>query len=264
MACNRRFTNWLTLTLSIAGLSTAQTASQAAKSADGLQGGASTTVASSTAAVATVNGTLTTYAPQFTVPAEADYGAPLIPNIIDPQAKDAQTVCPGYKASDVVKGDLGFAATLSLAGDPCNVYGTDITKLNLTVEYQSDDRLSVRIIPAVVDSTNVSHYILDPNLVPQPKADADASSTIGASDLSFTWSNDPTFSFTVFRVSTGDALFSTSGTKLVYENQFIEFVSALPENYNLYGLGETIHQFRLGTNFTRTFYAADVGDVIDA
>jgi alpha-glucosidase len=50
---------------------------------------------------------------------------------------------------------------------------------------------------------------------------------------------------------------------LVYENQFIEFVSALPENYNLYGLGEVIHGLRMGNNFTRTFWAADVGDPID-
>jgi hypothetical protein len=36
----------------------------------------------------------------------------------------------------------------------------------------------------------------------------------------------------------------------VYEDQFIEFASPLPENYNLYGLGEVIHGFRLGNNLT--------------
>ena len=49
----------------------------------------------------------------------------------------------------------------------------------------------------------------------------------------------------------------------MYENQFIEFVSSLPENYNLYGLGERIHGLRLGNNFTATIYAADAGDPID-
>ncbi|KAL9110505.1 MAG: hypothetical protein Q9187_008041, partial [Circinaria calcarea] len=52
-------------------------------------------------------------------------------------------------------------------------------------------------------------------------------------------------------------------TKLVFENQFIEFASALPENYNLYGLGETIHGLRLGNNFTKTIWAADIGDPVD-
>ena len=82
-------------------------------------------------------------------------------------------------------------------------------------------------------------------------------------DLSFVWSNDPTFSFTVVRKSTGDAIFSTAGSKLVFEDQFTEIVSTLPENYNLYGLGETIHTLRLGNNFTKTIYAADVGDPPD-
>jgi len=49
----------------------------------------------------------------------------------------------------------------------------------------------------------------------------------------------------------------------VYENQFIEFVSHLPKDYNLYGLGERIHGLRLGNNFTATIYAADAGDPID-
>lgn len=84
------------------------------------------------------------------------------------------------------------------------------------------------------------------------------------SDLNFVWSNDPSFNFEIFRGSTGDVLFSTAGTKLVFENQFIEFASSLPENYNLYGLGETIHGLRLGNNFTKTIYAADAADPIDA
>ena len=183
---------------------------------------------------------------------------------MDPKAKDAQTLCPGYTASDVIKSALGFSATLKLAGTPCNVYGNDIDTLNLTVKYQSADRLAVRIMPAMIDASNQSHYLLNEKIVPQPKADADAESTSIANDLSFTWSNDPTFSFSIYRVATGDALFSTAGTKLVYEDQFIEFVSALPENYNLYGLGEVIHGLRLGNNLTRTIFAADIGDPIDA
>ena len=210
-----------------------------------------------------MSGTPTSFRKIFTVPSAADVGATLLPNVVDPQAVDAQTVCPGYKASNVVNNDLGFTATLTLAGPACNVYGNDIDKLNLTVQYQSVDRLAIRIIPAVLDASNQSYYILPDYLVTQPKADPDASITSLDSDLTFTWSNDPTFSFAVYRRSTGDALFSTTGTKLVYEDQFIEFVSALPENYNLYGLGETIHGLRLGNNFTKTMYAADVGDPID-
>lgn len=102
--------------------------------------------------VATIAGQVVTYSPQYTIPASVDDGAPLIPNIIDPQAVNAQSVCPGYKASNLVQNDLGFNAQLTLAGPACNVYGTDVEQLNLTVQYQDGDRLSVYIRPSHVVS----------------------------------------------------------------------------------------------------------------
>lgn len=202
--------------------------------------------------------------PIFTVPPDAQSGASILPNIKDPEAVDAQFVCPGYSASNVVRTNSGLVATLKLAGIACNVYGTDIETLNLTVEYQAADRLAVKISPAVIDSSNASQYIIPDNIVQRPTADSDADASSLTSDLEFVWSNEPTFSFSVLRVSTGDKLFSTENSTLIFENQFVEFVSTLPENYNLYGLGETIHSLRLGNNYTKTIYAVDIGDVIDS
>lgn len=65
------------------------------------------------------------------------------------------------------------------------------------------------------------------------------------------------------RRSTGDVLFDTRGKVLVFEDQFVEMATAMPTNYNVYGLGETIHGLRLGNNFTKTMWNADVGDTID-
>lgn len=79
---------------------------------------------------------------------------------------------------------------------------------------------------------------MDPALVSKPTADEDATITAQNNDFQVVWSNDPNFSFAVLRRSTGDIVFDTTGSVLVYENQFIEFVSTLPENYNLNGLGE--------------------------
>ncbi|KAL1980272.1 hypothetical protein VTN96DRAFT_4416 [Rasamsonia emersonii] len=205
--------------------------------------------------------TTTSSSAQFTVPAAADVGANLLANIDDPNAVNAQDVCPGYTASNVQNTESGFVATLTLAGNPCNVYGTDVESLNLTVEYQSADRLNINIVPTHVDSSNQSWYLLPENIVPKPGVDAGAQ--VPESDLVFSWSNEPSFNFKVLRKATGDILFSTEGSVLVYENQFIEFVSSLPENYNLYGLGERIHGLRLGNNFTATTYAADSADPID-
>lgn len=200
---------------------------------------------------------------QFSLPASADVGANLIANIDDPQAINAQSACPGYKASDVQKTSSGVTATLQLAGQACNAYGTDIESLNLTVEYLAKDRLNVLITPTHIDASNTSWYLLDEHMVPRPLADKDGSSE-NDSDLEFTWSNDPSFGFTVTRKSTGDVVFDTVGSVLVYQNQFIEFVTALPDNYNLYGLGEHIQQLRLLPNATMTIYNADAGDPIDS
>ncbi|KAL2168270.1 hypothetical protein VTG60DRAFT_189 [Thermothelomyces hinnuleus] len=200
--------------------------------------------------------------PLFTLPPSADWGKNILPNIKDPKAIDPQTVCPGYKASKVQDTKDGFTADLDLAGPACNVYGTDVEHLALSVEFQGDDRVHVEIRPRYITPGNETWFLLPEELVPRPSARQ--AYTSGPNDLTVSWSNDPTFSFTVKRGAIGDTLFSTEGRRLVYEDQFIEFISTLPEDYNLYGLGEVIHGFRLGNNLTRTLFAADVADTIDA
>lgn len=41
-----------------------------------------------------------------------------IPNIHDPNAKQAQALCPGYRAIDIQKTELGLKGALRLAGEP--------------------------------------------------------------------------------------------------------------------------------------------------
>jgi len=156
-------------------------------------------------------------------------------------AKDAQTLCPGYKASDVRKTEFGLTATLSLAGQACNVYGTDVDFLALTIDYQTAHRVRVYIEPKYIDSSNYSQYILSPELVYLPEQGHVMPATQDI-DLQVVWSNDPTFSFTVLRKSTGDVVFDTRGSVLVYENQFIEFVTQMPQDYNIYGRSRTFRQ----------------------
>ncbi len=184
--------------------------------------------------------------PLFTVPASADVGQNVIPWIQDPKAVDPQAVCPGYTASNVQTTNSSFTANLNLAGPPCNLYGNDIENLTLTVELQDTDRLHVEIKPLFLGRQNETWFSLPEALVPKPASTAPSNNS-----LEYSWSNAPTFALTVKRKETGDVLFTTNGSKLVYEDQFIEFVSPLPENYNLYGLGEVIHGFRLGNNLTR-------------
>lgn len=198
---------------------------------------------------------------QFTLADYVDVGEELIANVDDPQAVNAQSVCPGYRASNVQHSTHGFSASLELSGKPCNVYGTDVESLVVEVQFQDTGRLNVQITPTYVDASNESWYILREELVPRPETVPDASES--HSDFSVTWSNEPTFNFQVTRKATGEVLFDTAGSVLVFENQFIEFVTTLPEEYNLYGLGERINQLRLLRNATLTTYAADIGNPID-
>ncbi|PYH89738.1 hypothetical protein BO71DRAFT_434516 [Aspergillus ellipticus CBS 707.79] len=173
------------------------------------------------------------YLPQATLHAVA--GLAVQPNIADPAAVDAQA---------------------------CNAYGIDIETLNLTVEYQMTDRLHMEITPSVLSAANASEYLLSPDLVAEGTVEEPAGSA-QTRGLRLTWSNEPSFQFNITRVATGDVLFTTTGTQLVFENQFLEFASAMPEDYHLYGLGEVIHGLRLGTNLTRTLYAANAGNTLD-
>lgn len=50
------------------------------------------------------------------------------------------TTCPGYKATNVKANGGSISADLSLAGAACNVYGTDLDKLVLQVEYETGRR----------------------------------------------------------------------------------------------------------------------------
>jgi len=206
--------------------------------------------------------TTTSSRPVFTVPSSADQGQRLIPWIRDPKAVDPQAVCPGYKASEVKTTASGVTANLHLAGPACSVYGNDIENLTLLVEVQATGRFHINIQPRYLGPENETWFVLPEAFVPKPSAGG-GNVSLSDNDFAFTWTNDPTFGFSLTRKATGDVLFSTNGTKLVYEDQFIEFGSPLPENYNLYGLGEVVRGFRLGNNLTRTLFAADAGDPID-
>lgn len=218
-----------------------------------LLGGFPAGLAQTPSSTSSQTGTTTSYREIFTVPADSDVGQPLLPNIDDPEAVDAQSVCPGYTASNVQNTSTGFTADLSLGGDACNVYGNEIEQLTLTVEYQASDRLHVGIQPRYIGPENETWFLLPEAIVPKPASSSNGDTSPDSSDFDLSWTNDPTFSFTVKRKSSGDTLFTTEGSKIVYEDQFIEFVSPLPENYNLYGLGEVMHGFRLGNNLTSRF-----------
>ncbi|KAL4899489.1 hypothetical protein BDW74DRAFT_110519 [Aspergillus multicolor] len=158
--------------------------------------------------------------------------------------------CTGYKVIKHRETESGFYADLSLAGPACNVYGIDLPDLKLEVEYQTDERLHVKIL-----DTNNTVYQVPDSVFPRPGFGQSCSR--GDSKLQFDFNADP-FSFTVSRTETGEVLFDTTGTKLVFESQYVYLKTHLPQNPHLYGLGEHSDPFMLNTtNYTRTIYTRD-------
>ncbi|KAF2655249.1 glycoside hydrolase family 31 protein [Lophiostoma macrostomum CBS 122681] len=153
--------------------------------------------------------------------------------------------CPGYAASNVVKTDSSLTADLTLAGSACNVYSDDLQDLKLLVEYQSDQRLHVKVYDAGLNVFQVQESI-----IPRPKSGGSSSSAALQFDLV-----EKPFSFTVKRKENGEVLFDTSAAQLVFETQYVRLRTKLPDNPNLYGLGEHSDSFRLTTqNYQRVLW----------
>ncbi|CUS14012.1 unnamed protein product [Tuber aestivum] len=195
-----------------------------------------------------------------TLPSDVNKGRKLLANLEDPNAKDAQRLCPGYTAINIRNCPGGLSARLVLSGANCNVYGTDIDQLDLRVLFGPESRLNVRILPAEIPEEQESWYDTNEDYLTRTVKGVHFNPT--NSHFGFQLNSSP-FEFSVVRKSTGDILFSTKGNKLVFENQFLEFRTELPEKYNLYGLGEVMHSIRLGNNYNRTLYATDVNDPLD-
>ncbi|KAL3486841.1 glycosyl hydrolases family 31-domain-containing protein [Aspergillus germanicus] len=155
--------------------------------------------------------------------------------------------CPGYRASHVHEGANTLTAHLTLAGKPCNTYGTDLKDLRLLVEYQTDERLHVKIYDANEQVYQVPEAVL-------PRVDS-GHGQCKHSAFKFDYVKEP-FSFTVSRGN--EVLFDTSASNLVFQSQYLKLRTWLPDKPNLYGLGEHTDSLQLGaTNYTRTFWNRD-------
>lgn len=74
----------------------------------------------------------------------------------------------------------------------------------------------------------------------------------------FKYTNNPHFGFQIIRRSDNAILFDTTNLPLIFEDQYLEISSRLPET-NIYGIGETITKFKRSRNVT-TLWPRDAHD----
>lgn len=90
-----------------------------------------------------------------------------------------------------------------------------------------------------------------------PRPDTPEFSTLSDSMFTFSFQNEP-FSFSISRKDTDEVLFNTTGSNLVFQDQYLNLRTSLPEDPNLYGLGEHTDPFRLNTtDYVRTLWNRD-------
>jgi alpha-glucosidase len=77
-----------------------------------------------------------------------------------------------------------------------------------------------------------------------------------AAEIQFNYTKSP-FSFSIFRAQSNEVLFSTASHPIIYEPQYLRVKTNLPENANIYGLGEHTNDFRLAENTTLTLWSRD-------
>ena len=94
-------------------------------------------------------------------------------------------------------------------------------------------------------------------VVPRPSGSINSDASL----LDISIDEEP-FSFTVTRKSNDEVLFSTKGSNIIFETQYVRLRTSLPDNPSLYGLGEHTDSLRLPTsNYVRTLWARDAGAV---
>ncbi|SNX84476.1 probable Alpha-glucosidase precursor [Melanopsichium pennsylvanicum] len=208
------------------------------------------------------------------------------------------TKCNGYQlVGEPNESQHGFTASLSLIGTPCHAYGVDIHNLTLSVVYEKKHQLHVHIYDTAKQQYQLPNGLIYsyPSSNPQ---EVQHGSTAEESDLIFHHTAEnrtathASWAFWIARKSSGDVIFDTrpsniptydegmnnvsADTKrnstampkheLIFENQYLQLSSALPQDANIYGLGEYVTgSFRRDPNQTlQPFFTLDAGTPVDS
>lgn len=155
----------------------------------------------------------------------------------------------------------GFATDIDLQAATQPELGLDVGKLRATATEIAPGIVRVRITDAHASRWEVPASLFKSDLLARTEDSAplqDAAS--GNTTLAIELNNDP-FSFTVLDTINGRALWNSSGTRLVFKDQYLEISTWVEESVTLFGAGErasdSLHLVRNG--MPRALWNHDLG-----
>eukprot|EP00833_Pecoramyces_ruminatium_P009629 jgi/Orpsp1_1/1183661/evm.model.c7180000086195.1 len=171
-----------------------------------------------------------------------------------PSGSDIEAECPNkYKVKNLKKTATGMTATLDLMGEKCEKYDVDIQKLDLKVSYETDTRLHVHVQPR-----DIEKYPHNTDIPAAAYPFEIKNEKINEPLYSIELEEDGDFDIVVKRKN-GNTIFNTKPNEFVFEQQFLQLMTDVPVNANIYGFGEVVSEFKRNANATRqAMFALDV------
>lgn len=161
---------------------------------------------------------------------------------------------PGYRTASVSDTPYGQAARLELLG--AGPFGNDVKELLVQTFYYSQDILRIKIS----DANNARWEVPNVNVLPLPMTKP------SKTNYKVTLGDNP-FGVNVARASDNTSIFNTlvpNFSSLIFEDQYLEVSTQLPDNYYIYGLGERIHSLRLQPDNTFSIWPRDQGTPLNS
>lgn len=161
--------------------------------------------------------------------------------------------CKGYNVVHASVSNDVTTLDLALNGEGCALYSEDIKQLTVTITPYSSSIVRIKI----TDKAN-KRWQIPPDVVSEGTPDRHS---IHTSSYKVSYSKSP-FTFRVTR-TTGEVIFDTSVSgmpSLIFEDEYLQISSVLPDNANVYGLGDMADTFRRSPDNTlQTMWSLDAG-----
>ncbi|KAI8885616.1 glycoside hydrolase family 31 protein [Backusella circina FSU 941] len=169
--------------------------------------------------------------------------------LIEPSSYNFSAKATGYRVNGNIQQLQSGLQIPLLANSNVNLHGNLIRDLLVDVSYETTERLHVKIYDKERKQVEVPDSPLGlerPNLLAGKR-----NSIRPGNNYQFNYTSDP-FSFQVLK-SNGDVIFDTKEYPLVFEDQYLEISTHLPNTSNIYGFGENTSPFKRTRNITTLF-----------